>query len=145
MGFKSWNINDLAISLNAVPLDDGGYGDDEVMTVEWNADQYEDFLGADGEVTRSETNDFRATVTLRFAQTAAGNDRLTALLQADLLTKNGAGAGVFLARDKEGSLIITAERAWVMGMPPVKAGKTVQVVEWKIRLANARASFIGGR
>ena len=25
MGFKDWNINDLAISPNAIPLHDGGY------------------------------------------------------------------------------------------------------------------------
>jgi hypothetical protein len=145
MGFKAWNIRDLAINLNAVPLDDGGYGDDEVMTLEWEGDFFEDFIGADGEVSRSNTNDYRATVTLRFAQTAAANDRLSALLQADLTAPNGAAAGIFTARDKEGRLVVTSERSWIMGYPSVKAAKTVQVNEWKIRLADARASFVGGR
>jgi hypothetical protein len=145
MGFKAWDINDLAINLNGIPLDQGGYADDEVMTLEWEGDFFEDFIGADGEVTRSNTNDFRATVTLRYAITADANDRLSALLQADLAAPNGAGAGIFTARDKEGRMIITSERSWIMGYPQVKGAKTVQVNEWKIRLANARASFVGGR
>ncbi len=145
MGFKAWNINDLAINLNAVPLDSGGYADDQVMTLEWECDFFEDFIGADGEVTRSNSNDFRATVTLRYAITADANDRLSALLQADLAAPNGAGAGIFTVRDKEGRLVVVSARSWVMGYPQVKAAKTVQVNEWKIRLANAKASFIGGR
>jgi hypothetical protein len=145
MGFKAWNINDLAISLNAVPLDEGGYADDEVFSLEWDEEQFGDYTGADGEVSRFNTNNFKATATLRYAQTAGANDRLTALLQADLSLPNGAGVGVFSTRDQEGSLVVLAERAWIVGFPAYKAGKAVQVVEWSIRLANARASFIGGR
>jgi hypothetical protein len=52
---------------------------------------------------------------------------------------------VFTARDKEGRLVITAERAWIKGLPSVKAAKTVQVIEWKIRLADCTATFVGGR
>lgn len=37
---RAWNIKDLAISLNAVPLDDGGYAEDEVMTLEWDEEQF---------------------------------------------------------------------------------------------------------
>ena len=145
MGFKAWNIRDLAISLNGIPLDDGGYADDEVMTLEWEDDLFDDYLGADGEVTRSNNNDFRATVTLRYAQTAGANDRLSALVQTDLAAPNGAGAGVFQARDKQGRLVVLSERAWVMAFTPIKAGKKVQANEWKIRLANGKPSFLGGR
>lgn len=145
MGFKAWDINDLTISLNAVPLDGGGYPDDEVMTLEWESELFGDYAGADSEVSRYLIRDFRATVTLRYQQTSDVNDRLTGLLQADLALPNGAGAGVFQARDKQGSLVVVAERAWVKGYPELKLGKTIQVYEWKIRLADARASFIGGR
>ncbi len=145
MGFKAWNILDLAINLNAVPLDEGGYADDEVFSLEWAEDFFTTFRGADGETTRANTNNYGATATLRYAQTAGANDRLTSLLQADLLLPNGAGVGVFSVRDKEGRLVVLAEKSWIMGFPAVKAGKAVQVYEWKIELANARASFIGGR
>jgi hypothetical protein len=145
MGFKDWNINDLAISLNAIPLDDGGYADDEVFSLEWDDSQFLDFTGADGEVSRYATNNFKAFVTLRYANTANANDRLSSMLQADLSLPNGAGAGVFNARDKEGRLVVLSERAWITGFPAYKAGKAVQVLEWKIRLADARGSFFGGR
>lgn len=146
MAMRAWNIKDLAISLNAVPLDDGGYGEDEVMALEWAEDQFTAYVGADGEVSRAATNNGLATVTLTYAHTAAANDRLTALLKADIATPNGAGAGMFVARDTNGRLVVSAERAWVMAYPSVTVGKTIQTVEWKIQLADASiTTFIGGR
>lgn len=143
---RAWNIKDLAISLNAVPLSDGGYGEDEVMQVEWEEDQFTAYVGADGEVSRATTNNGMATVTLTYAQTAAANDRLTALLKADMLAPNGAGAGHFEARDSNGRMVIMSDRAWVMAYPSVTLGKTIQTLEWKIQLADASVgSFIGGR
>jgi hypothetical protein len=146
MAMRAWNIRDLAISLNAVPLSDGGYGEDEVMQLEWEEDQFTAYVGADGEVSRAATNNGLATITLTYAQTAAANDRLTALLKADIAAPNGAGAGMYSARDVNGRMLVQAERAWVMGYPSVTLGKTIQVVEWKLQLADASlASFIGGR
>lgn len=142
---KAWNIRDLAISLCAIPLDGGGYAEDEVMTLEWAEDQFLPYVGADGEVARSNSNNGLSTVTLKYAQTASANDRLSALHTADLALPNGAGAGMFSARDKHGRLVVMSERAWVMGLPPLTLGKTIQVFEWKIQLANARPSFFGGR
>lgn len=146
MAFRAWNIKDLAISLNAVPLSDGGYGEDEVLQLEWEEDQFTPFVGADGEVSRAATNNGLATVTLTYAHTAAANDRLTALLKADIAAPNGAGAGMFVARDLNGRMLISSERAWVAGYPSVTLGKTIQTIEWKLQLADAAlASFIGGR
>lgn len=142
---RAWNIKDLAISLNAVPLDDGGYGEDEVMQLEWQDEQFTTFVGADGEVSRASTNSGLATITLKYAQTAAANDRLMALLIADTSTPNGAGAGMFNARDKQGRTVVLSDRSWVNGYPGLTFGKTIQVIEWKITLVDARASFIGGR
>lgn len=146
MGMRAWNIRDLTISLNAVPLSDGGYGEDEVMVLEWEEDQFTAYVGADGEVSRAATNNGLATVTLTYAHTAAANDRLTALLKADIAATNGAGAGAFQARDVNGRMLIMAERAWVKAYPSVTLGKTIQTVEWSLQLADAAfGSFIGGR
>lgn len=143
---RAWNIKDLAVSLNAVPLDEGGYGEDEVMTLEWAEDQFTTYVGADGEVSRASTNNGVATVTLTYAQTAAANDRLTAILKLDLATPNGAGAGMFVARDTQGRMVVAGERSWIMGYPGLTFGKTIQTVQWKIQIADASiASFIGGR
>lgn len=146
MAMRAWNIKDVAISLNAVPLSDGGYGEDEVMTLEWEEDQFTAYVGADGEVSRAATNNGLATVTLTYAHTAAANDRLTALLKADIAATNGAGAGMFQARDVNGRMVVQSERAWVMAYPSVTLGKTIQTIEWKLQLADAAfGSFIGGR
>lgn len=145
MAMRAWNIKDLALSLNAVPLE-GGYGEDEVMQLEWEEDQFIPYVGADGEVSRAATNNGLATVTLTYAQTAAANDRLTALLKADIATPNGAGAGMFQARDTNGRMVVISDRAWVAAYPSVTMGKTIQTIEWKLQLADAGlGSFIGGR
>jgi hypothetical protein len=145
MGFKAWNINDLAVSQNAVPLDSGGYGEDEFLSVEWSEDWFASYRGSDGECTRTRTNNFGAIVTLNYAQTADANDRLSAILNADLLLPNGAGAGVFNARDMQGRLVLSSPRAWVVGPPTITLGKTVQVYAWRIELADVTGSFFGGR
>src|ERR1700753_1296622 len=138
--FKSWNINDLAMSLSAVPLDAGGYGEDEVLTVDWDEDWWSKYKGACGSVTRSRTNQFGGTATINYAQTAGANDRLNAILAADILEPNGIAAGVWKAVDTEGRLVVLAERAGVMGPPQIKPGKTVQLFSWKIDFAFARTS-----
>lgn len=148
MGFKAWNIRDLSLSLNAVPLSDGGnsgFADDEVLNLEWDEESYSKYRGADGEITRVELNNDGCSVTLRYAQTSGMNDRLMALYLADRALPNGAGAGVFKANDKNGRLVVLAERAWVVARPAVKRGKTIQVNEWKIDVADAFATFVGGR
>jgi Protein of unknown function (DUF3277) len=142
---RAWNLKDLTLTLNAVPLE-GGYGEDEVMALEWEEDQFVAFVGADGEVSRADTNNGLATVTLTYAQTSAANDRLSALLLADKAAPNGAGAGLFQARDVNGRMLVMSERSWVMGYPNVTLGKTIQTLEWKIQLADAMmATFVGGR
>ncbi len=145
MGFKEWNLNDVAQSLNAIPLDGGGYSEDEMVSVEWGEEWFKKYTGADGEVTRSRSNNYGALVTLKFAQTADANDRLSAILRADVLLPNGGGAGVYMLRDTEGRTVVTGPRAWIMGPPAIKFAKTVQVYEWKIDIADARGSFWGGR
>jgi len=142
---RAWNIRDLAVSLNAVPLD-GGYGEDEVMALEWAEDQYTAFVGADGEVSRASTNNGLATVSLTYAHTSPANDRLQGMLLLDMATANGAAAGAFSARDLYGRMVVSSERAWIMGYPSVTLGKTIQTLQWKIQLADATvATFIGGR
>lgn len=145
MAFRAWNINEMACSLSALPLDSGGYADDEVFTLEWDEDLYTIYRGADGEPSRSSNNNNGAMFTARYAQTAAANDVLNGLLQADLHLPNGGGAGMFQAKDLYGRLMITSERACIMARPALKLGKTIQVIEWKIQLFDAGGTVFGGR
>lgn len=145
MGFKAWNVKELSISLNAMPLSSGGYAEDEMFSLDWTEDWYAKYVGADGEVTRTRTNNFSATATLKYAQTSDANDLLSSMLRTDIATLNGTAAGVFMCRDLAGRLVITSPRSWIIAPPSVKLGKTVTVYEWRIDLADASASFFGGR
>lgn len=49
----------------------GGYGDDAALEYEYGGDQFEDIVGADGEVTVSALNDNRMYVTITLMETSA--------------------------------------------------------------------------
>lgn len=142
---RAWNINEMACNLSGLPLDSGGYPEDEVFTLEWDEELYSLYKGADGDTTRASNNSFSAVFTARYQQTAKANDVLMGLLTADIALPNGGGAGVFNAKDLHGRTTIFSEGAYIMGYPAMKFAKTVQIVEWKIQLPDARGTFIGGR
>jgi hypothetical protein len=147
MGFKIYDASEISVSIAGIPIDPGtgpgGYADGEFMTIEWEGDQFTDVVGTDGEVTRSKTNDLRATATLRLMQSSAANAALSALSLLDQKTPNGAGVGAFMVRDRSGLSIHEAAECWIAQMPNATYGREAGPREWKIRIAKLN-SLIGG-
>lgn len=141
----SWNINEFAVNLSGLPLDGGGYPEDEVFTLEWDDELYTLTKGCDGSATRESVNSHSAIFTARYVQTAVANDILNGLMQTDLLLPNGGGAGMFLGKDLHGRMMVQSPGSYVMARPKMAWGKKVQVVEWKIQLPDARGTIFGGR
>lgn len=144
-----WDLKDFTFILGGVPMHDADIGKAEnFVSVEWDSPDYEDVVGSDGHVTRYNTNDNRATITLRTMQTSGLNDRLMAILAADRLTPNGAAVGGVLLADGQGRHVISAAQAWLSGPPGgLEFGKEPSDYEWVIRCADAKgaATFHGGR
>jgi hypothetical protein len=139
---KDWNPRELTISFAGIVID-SGYADGEFLTIEGLSDDYTDQAGTDGEVTRSKTNDHRATVTLKLMQTADANVLLSAIRQGDLDAPNGAGVGALIIRDRQGSSLYKAAEAWLVKLPPASFDRTATAREWTIRCADL-ASTTGG-
>lgn len=112
-------------------LINSGYSEGEFLTIEQDSPDYEKYVGADGEVGRSRTNDLSATLKLKLMQTSLGNTLLGSLRVAGLLAKNGADVGPLLIRDRvSGVCMYTAPACWIAKPPDVTMSSKITEREW---------------
>ena len=130
------------MSIAGIPIT-GGYADGEFLRIESESDAFTDVAGTDGEVTRSKTNDRRATATLSLMQTADANNLLAALAITDREAPNGAGVGAFLVRDRQGTALYQASECWISKTPDATFDREATAREWTIRIAKLE-DFTGG-
>lgn len=125
------------------PILPQGLGPQEFCTIEEASDAYTDEVGVDGEVTRSETLDYRATITLTLMQTSATNDLLSAVHNADKRARGGVGIMPFFFRDRNGRAVFKAEKCWIQKGPNRTYGRAAGTRVWTFRCADLDA-FDGG-
>lgn len=121
----------LVVARNLI---DSGWADGEFIRIEQETDDFSDVVGTDGEVTRSKTNDRRATITVILQQTSSGNAMLSAMSNTDRNQPNGAGVGELLIRDRQGNTVYSAEHCWVKKPPNVSFDRTATAREWTLRV-----------
>lgn len=114
---------------------------DDVITLEPQADAYNSLAGADGEVTRSKTNDNRWLLRVRLLQTSPSNDDLMGAAAADRLS-NG-GVRPLLLKDLSGNTLVGEAQAYIQRLPDAGLGTNVSDREWAIMLPSPDI-FIGG-
>ena len=132
---KTYDADQVSITLAGFSID-AGFADGEFLRIEQETDDFVDVVGTDGEVTRSKTNDRRATATILLMQTSSSNQKLAALSNLDRLAPNGAGIAPFLVTDGNGDTLYEAASAWVMRPPNASFDRQATVREWTIRLAD---------
>lgn len=142
MGFKVYDANEVTVNVAGLPIE-SGYDDGEFCRIEQESDDFVDKAGTDGEVTRSKTNDQRATVTIILMQSSTGNALLSGLNNIDKLAGNGAGVGPLLIRDRQGTALYAAAECWIAKPPDVKFDREPTNREWKLRVAKLNR-FDGG-
>ena len=120
-----------------------GYADGDFLEITFNSDHFTSYVGTDGEVSRSKTNDNTATITIRLAQTSPTNDLLSAIVQGDLLAGGGAGIGAFLVTDIRGTSLYTAANCWITKTPDATYGRDTGERAWTMQCDLLRA-FVGG-
>jgi hypothetical protein len=119
-----------------------GYQDaDDAVSVEYDNDDWDLTVGADGESTRSKSNKLSATIKLKLQSTSAFNDVLNGFLQAD--RNNNSGTAPFLLKDRLGRELAAAESAWIQKAPPASHGNKVGTREWIIRTDKLIMTFGG--
>ena len=135
---RNYYPDEVAIVFAGIPV--GGFGEDTFIEVEWDNEGFTDVVGRDGEVSRARMNDRRAIVTLTIMQTSPSNAALQALHNTDMSAAGGAGVGAFAMRDRQGTLVVRSDEAWIQTSAPVTLAREVQAREWKIRLARGEAT-----
>jgi hypothetical protein len=130
---KVYDPDQVTVSFAGILMQ--GFADGSFVTVVQESDDFTDVVGTDGEVSRSKTNDRRATVTIKLMQTSAVNTLLSAISNRDRDTPGGAGIGQLMIRDRQGSAIYRADRAWISKPPDVDFDRGAVSREWTIRCA----------
>lgn len=118
-----------------------GFADDEFISVERNEQAYTRSSGADGEGTRSKSNDRSGLITLTLKQTSESNDVLSGFALADEL--NNGGTFPFLMKDNNGTTLHASEVTWVQKMPASARAKEAGEVTWVLE-SNELTMFVGG-
>lgn len=130
----------VTVTVGAAVL--SGFAEDTFISIEEIGDGVTSVSGADGEVARAMSSDRRCRVTITLQQTSAGNDILSALLQADRIS---GGDGIFpiTVADLRGRTVFNASEAWVTKLPNAEFGVTVGSREWVIETGKGNY-FVGG-
>ena len=142
MSLKVYDANEVTVNVAGLPIE-SGFDDGEFVRIEQEAEDFIDKVGTDGEVTRSKTNDRRATITILLMQSSDGNALLSGLNNLDRLAGNGAGVGPFLVRDRQGTALYAGAECWISKPPDVSFDREPTAREWTLRVASLER-FDGG-
>ena len=137
---KSYDFKQVLVSWNGQILTGFAEGDDAIV-VEQEVEQWGLVIGADGEGTRSKSNNNSGKATLKFMAGSDSNDVLNASYQAD--RASGAGKGALFIKDASGRSLHTIAEGWIEKLPASQYGANSGTREWVIRTHNI-VSVIGG-
>lgn len=139
-GVRTYDPKNVQIIVGGTPMT--GFADGTFLNVASDENLYNKTTGADGEVSRSRSNNRSATATITLKQTSQANNILSALAAAD----NASNSGVFPFMVKEigsGETLIFAQAAWIEKLPDAEYSKDVSDRVWMIALGQTQ-TFIGG-
>jgi hypothetical protein len=137
---RTFDFKQVSLTFGAFLIQGFAEGDD-VISIAPQADAFNSLAGADGEVTRSKTNDNRWLLTIRLLQTSPSNDDLMGVALADKLSNTGVQP--ILLKDNNGNTLVGEGQAYIQRLPDAGLGSNVSDREWVIMLPNPDL-FIGG-
>lgn len=137
--FANYNAGDVSVIVGTRSL--SGFGETSVVSIERDEDAFIKQIGADGEVTRSKTNNRTGSLTITLQQMSESNDFLSNLAQTDELT--GQGTFPVLVRDANGNTLAVADTAWIRKLPVSAFARDAGEREWIIDCADL-VMFVGG-
>jgi len=138
---KNYSLRNVIILVGGIPVKSQLVKDNPVE-IEYDEEQYDLEMGADGEGTRVDNNNKAATVTLTFMSSSDANAFLSAIVLAD--GPDGAGIFPFALTDTKGTTKCIAKSAFLTGVPKSFAfSQKTTPRSWKIR-TDKLESFVGG-
>jgi hypothetical protein len=118
----------VIITLGGVPI--GGYADGTFIQVDPNSETWIRKVGADGEVSRSLSNDNTHTIQITLKQMSLSNLYLRTVMFADKLT--GLGILPFSIIDLSTGESHFWPQVWVSTTPPLGRAKEETDIQWTI-------------
>lgn len=132
MALKTYNFKQVAVIVGGRQIT--GFAEGDAVTVERNEDSWTLQVGAEGESTRSKSNNRSGKVTLRLQQASESNAVLDGFRIADELADNGLVP--VLVKDNSGNSLYSAEQAWVVKPPAAAHGNKSAEREWVLETDN---------
>lgn len=135
MALKSYDFKKVAVIFGGVQLQ--GFSDDgDSVSIEPDTDTYTEFVGNDGETTRSKSNNKLSRCTVKLAQSSESNGFMQGALNAGTIAP-------FMLKDASGNTIHLSEQAYIKAQPTSGYGREMNSREWVIVLPDLIA-FEGG-
>lgn len=132
MPVRTYDPKSVQIIVGVNPM--GGFADGTFATVAYENDAFTKISGADGDVSRSKSNDSTGTLTLTLAQTSPSNDVLTAVAIADRTANNGIVP--IAVKDLSGRSTYVSAFGWIRKQPDSEYAKEITNREWILDLAD---------
>lgn len=121
--FGLFNARSYSVIFAGIPLND--MRAESFLNIVPDEPAFVTIKGADGGVTRANTNNTLFHVSYTVKRSSKDNAILSAILNLDLLTDGGAGVGALLCKDPNGSDVLTSGKAWITGLPDHGRAKDV--------------------
>lgn len=139
MDFQPLRHHNLsAHTLKVLGVTLSGFGENDACDCARNEESYKLVMGADGGGTRYDTHRRDGRGTFYLMSSSPISATLAALIVADENSPNGIGVGPLFLRNRNGSLVIEAEQAWIVKPPDVNIGVAPKVRNWVFETANLR-------
>ena len=134
-----------AVTLNCcgIPVTDGRA--EKFVTIDKQGDSFGVEESSDGAVMRYATHGSLYIVTVALKGMSNVNPMFSALHALDCNQPNGAGIGIFLLKDNNGSTLCSTDKCWITRPPAAGFGKTREDCEWVFNVvATPLQMLIGG-
>lgn len=139
MALKTYDFKQVAVIIGGRIIT--GFADGDAVQVERNEDAWSLQVGAEGEATRSKSNNRSGKITLSLQQASESNAILSGFAKADELSNSGLVP--VLVKDNSGNSLYGAEQAWIVKSPAAALGMESGNREWVIETDNLQV-FEGG-
>jgi len=110
-----------------------GFAEGSMLKAERNEDSFNAHVGAQGEVSFSETNNFTGTITFSVTATSPSNEMLRAW--AKKKGKNAIFAASIVDANEEGGMLVSSSQSRIQKIPQYEANTEEAVYEWSIYCA----------
>jgi hypothetical protein len=129
-----YNSKQVAVTFGGVEI--VGFGEDTMVSWEWDTEFTTDKVSVDGTVTASKTNDYRGTVTFTLMSTSPSNAVLAGFAASRKFGPGSIGTTDLHVQDNLSGEEISSTNAWVLVPPSGEFGSEVSEREWQIRCAD---------